>query len=127
MTEGTVSNQAEPNAREVVLEVCRLFAQHRGLEAVERYFSPEYIEHNPDIPGGNLEGFRRVLIREGLDEPRGRDVAIELLNVVAEGAEVGIYLKAVEKGKPPLMIMEVYRVEGGRIVEHWDVMQGAPG
>ena len=51
--------------------------------AVERYFSPDYIEHNPDIPGGNLEGFKQLLVREGLDEPRGhRQVTGDLLRVL---------------------------------------------
>jgi predicted SnoaL-like aldol condensation-catalyzing enzyme len=118
--------QQTSEAKQVVLKVCELFKQHRGMEAAERYFSPDYIEHNPDIPNGNLDGFKHVLLREGVDRPRGRDIRISVLNVIAEGQEVGVHMMAEEAGKPALMIMEVYRVQDGLVVEHWDAMQLAP-
>lgn len=118
--------QAENQAKQVVLKVCELFEQHQGMEAAERYFLPDYIEHNQEIPTGNLEGFKEVLRREGLDKPSGRDVKITVLNILAEGDDVGVHMMCEEPGKPALMIMEIYRVRDGLVVEHWDTMRALP-
>ncbi len=112
--------------KRVIEEVYRLFQEQRGMEAVERYFSPNYVEHNPDIPGGNLEGFKHVLVREGLDEPRGHPMEMDVLKIVADGCDVAVHLRIRQPDQQDLMIMEFYRVEGGKAVEHWDVMQVAP-
>ena len=112
--------------RQIVLNVCALFEQHRGMEAAELYFSPDYIEHNPEIPGGNLDGFKHVLVREGMDRPRGKEVKLSVLHVVAEGDDVGVHMLCEQPNSPPLMIMELYRVKDGLIVEHWDTMRLMP-
>jgi predicted SnoaL-like aldol condensation-catalyzing enzyme len=117
---------ADNEAKAVVLKVCELFEQNRAMEAAERYFSPDYIEHNQEIPNGNLEGFKQVLRRERMDRPGQRDVKISVLRVIAEGDDVGVHMKCEEPGKPPLMIMELYRVKDGLVVEHWDAMQALP-
>lgn len=113
----------ENPARQVVVKICALFEQQRGMEAAERYFSPDYLEHNPDIPGGNLEGFKQVLVRERMDRPGLRDVRLKVLNVVAEGDHVCVHMWCEEPGSPPLRILELYRVEDGKVVEHWDAMR----
>lgn len=117
---------AENAAKQVVLKICELFEQNRAMEAAERYFSTDYIEHNQEIPNGNLEGFKEVLRREKMDKPGRRDVKITVLRVLAEGDDVGVHLKCEEPGKAPLMIMELYRVKDGLVVEHWDAMQAVP-
>lgn len=118
---------AENEAKQVVLKVCELFEQQRGMEAAETYFSPDYIEHNPEIPNGNLEGFKAVLRRERMDKPGSRDVRVSVLRVIAEGDHVGVHMRCEEPGSPPLMIMEIYRVSGGLVVEHWDAMRAVTG
>jgi predicted SnoaL-like aldol condensation-catalyzing enzyme len=115
--------EAVSEAKQVVLKVCELFEQQRGMEAAERYFSPDYIEHNPEIPGGDLDGFKEVLVRERMDKPHGRNVKIKVLKVIAEGDDVGVHMICEEPGNPPIMIMEIYRVKDGLVVEHWDTMR----
>lgn len=110
----------------VVSAICELFAQRRYVEAVERYFAPDYIEHNPEIPGGNREGFLTHLREGSFDQPGGGGFDIEMLRIVAEGDEVALHIKVVEPGKAPLSVMEFYRIENGLAVEHWDVMQAFP-
>ena len=113
--------------KEVVTQICRLFAEHRGMEAVERYFAPDYIEHNPEIPGGDLDGFKDLLVQAGLDVPSGRKLEMEVLHMIAEGPDVFVHSTAREAGGPALTIMEIYRIREGKAVEHWDVMQAEGG
>lgn len=116
-------SEAVNEAKQVVLKICELFTQQHGMEAAERYFSPDYIEHNPEIPGGNLKGFKEVLVRERMDRPQGREVKLSVLRVIAEGDDVGVHMLCEEPGSPPVNIMEIYRVKGGLVVEHWDAMR----
>jgi len=119
-------NETDGTPRNVVAALCALFQEQRCMLAVERYFSPDYIEHNPDIPGGNLEGFKQLLVREGLDEPRGHPMKLDVLRIIADGDDVAVHLRVRQLDQPDLMIMELYRVCDGKVVEHWDVMQTAP-
>lgn len=120
-------SEGPDDPKEVVAQICRLFAEHRGMEAVERYFSPDYIEHNPEIPGGNLDGFKDLLVRAGLDRPSGRKLEMKVLHTIAEGPDVFVHSVAREEGGPALTIMEIYRIRDGKAVEHWDVMQAEGG
>jgi predicted SnoaL-like aldol condensation-catalyzing enzyme len=114
--------------RFVVGEAIRLMESRRGLEAVEKYFSPDYIEHNPTIPGGNLKGFVQLLKDEGFSElnPRDRQLEFHHHHFICEGEHVVVHHHVTEPGKPTLVFMDIYRVQDGKIVEHWDAIQPVP-
>jgi predicted SnoaL-like aldol condensation-catalyzing enzyme len=119
-------SKVDRSPRDIVKGAITLFERMRGLEAIERYFSPEYIEHNPTIPGGGLSGFVQLLKDEGFDGSRPRDFAFHVHHIVSEGDLVFVHQHVTEPGSPTLVIMDLYRVEDGLIVEHWDVMQTMP-
>jgi predicted SnoaL-like aldol condensation-catalyzing enzyme len=43
--------------------------------------------------------------------------------VVAEGSIVMVHGRYVGWGPEPMVAVDIFRVENGRLVEHWDVMQ----
>jgi predicted SnoaL-like aldol condensation-catalyzing enzyme len=98
------------------------------LDATEQYFHEGYIQHNPDVPTGRagLVGYLKAF--------RGQfpSQKIKLNHVVAEGDKVTIFSEwevanPGAEGKKPLrqrfLIADVFRVEGGKLAEHWDVIQ----
>jgi predicted SnoaL-like aldol condensation-catalyzing enzyme len=114
--------------KDIVETANRLLVSKRGLEAVERYFGADYIDHNPDTPGGNLEGLVQVLRTQGFTEeaPNDRQLELQIDHLICEGEYVLVHQHIAEPGKPVLVFMDLFRVRDGKIVEHWDVIQPVP-
>jgi predicted SnoaL-like aldol condensation-catalyzing enzyme len=88
----------------------------RDPSVVERYFAPDYIQHNPAIPNGPtaIAGFIRSLSTNFSYEPG---------MVVAEGDLVMVHGRYVGFGPKPMIAVDIFRVKNGKLAEHWDVLQ----
>ena len=102
--------------KQIVLRVLRGVFIDRDVSVVERYFAPEYIQHNPSIPNGP-SAIRNLL--GGL----GRDFSYEPGMAVAEGDLVMVHGRYVGWGPKPMIAVDIFRVANGKLVEHWDVLQ----
>ena len=99
------------------------FNQHKPREAATLYIGDQYIQHNPFVPNGvapfveHFEGYFK-------EHPKSHVV---FSHIVAEGDLVVLHLnsKADEKDRGRA-IVDIFRVESGKIVEHWDVAQVVP-
>ena len=84
------------------------------------YFGPQYIQHNPMIKDG-IEGFRSFLHELKKQFPELRS---EIKRVFADGDFVILHVHARRQpGELGLAIVDIFRLEHGKIVEHWDVRQ----
>ncbi|MEV4623934.1 nuclear transport factor 2 family protein [Asanoa sp. NPDC049573] len=113
-TEVTDLGATEANRDLVVGFVETVFKDGR-MDAVGHFISTErYLQHNPAI-GDGLDGLTSAFARMG-DTVRYDKVHL----VVAEGNFV---LTAAEGtfGGRPTAFYDLYRVAGGKLVEHWDV------
>jgi predicted SnoaL-like aldol condensation-catalyzing enzyme len=111
-------NSIEESARSkaVALKAIRGVFIERDVRIVEELFAPDYIQHNPTIPNGRdaIAGLLGSL-PEGFRYEPGM--------VAAEGSIVMIHGRYVGWAPEPLVAVDIFRVENGRLVEHWDVMQ----
>ncbi len=90
--------------------------------AFERYMTPDFIEHKPDIPGGTREATASFLEGVIASVPQAR---WEIIRTIAEGDMVFLHARFTPaEGAPAYAIADVFRVEDCRIVEHWDVVAG---
>jgi len=90
--------------------------------AFERYMAPDFIEHKPDIPDGTREATASFL--EGVIAAVP-DARWEIVRTIAEGDLVFLHVRFTPReGAPAYAIADVFRVQGCRIVEHWDVVAG---
>jgi len=90
--------------------------------AFEGFVSPAFVEHKPDVAGGDREGAIRFL--EGLmaELPQAH---WEVLRTAAEGDTVAVHARFTPApGAPPYAVADFFRVADCRIVEHWDVVAG---
>ena len=100
----------------VIIEVLTSAFTKRDFTALEKWFAPEYIQHNPFI-GGSRDGLRSYI--EKLPEGRRYEPGMAL----AQGDLVMIHGRYTGSIKAPLIAVDIFRFEGDRVVEHWDVLQ----
>jgi predicted SnoaL-like aldol condensation-catalyzing enzyme len=102
--------------RALVLDaMTSLFQRHDAL-AVERLYTDDYIQHNPNIPQG------REALR-GIVETLSPSVHYEPGLIIAEGDLVAIHGRIRGWADVPQVVVDIFRVEGGKLAEHWDVLQ----
>jgi predicted SnoaL-like aldol condensation-catalyzing enzyme len=112
----------EANKR-TVLDFYEKGLNQMDFEAAAVHFGPRYIQHNPIAPDG-IEGFKRFIAARKERSPQARS---EIKRVVAEGDLVVLHVHAKrEPNDRGLAIVDIFRLENGKIVEHWDVIQPVP-
>ena len=121
---GLPAYAADPEAnKKVVLDFYEKGLNQKDFDAAAVHFGPRYIQHNPGAPDG-IEGFKAfiALRKEKFPNPKS-----EIKRAFAEGAYVILHVHGVrEPGERGVAIIDIFRLENGKIVEHWDVVQPIP-
>ena len=109
--------------KKAVLEFYDAALNRKDFDAAAKFFGPHYIQHNPTAPDG-IEGFKAFLgfLREKFPDSRS-----EIKRAFADSDYVILHVHSVrEKGARGRAIVDIFRLENGKIVEHWDVLQRVP-
>jgi predicted SnoaL-like aldol condensation-catalyzing enzyme len=113
---------AESN-KKAVLEFYDKALNQKDFDAAAKYFGPHYIQHNPGAPDG-IEGFKAFIALRKETFPNAKS---EIKRAFADGDYVILHVHAVrEPGERGNAIVDIFRLENGKIVEHWDVVQPVP-
>lgn len=110
------SDERPHRNKALVLEAMTSLFQLHDASAVERLYAEEYIQHNPTIPQG-----RDAL--QALVNDLSPDVYYEPGQMIAEGNFVAIHGRIHGWAEAPQVVVDIFRVEGGKLAEHWDVLQ----
>lgn len=113
------------STKELVVAYMQEVWVNRNAEAVSKYVSSDtFIQHNPHLDNGlpALEGFLPHLFNNIMPEGTW-----EVKRVIAEDnmAVVHSLAKAIPDALG-MAVVDIFRVEGGKIVEHWDVTTDVP-
>jgi predicted SnoaL-like aldol condensation-catalyzing enzyme len=101
----------------LVLEAFDTLFNKRDYVAAERYWSPDYIQHSAHIAPGR-EGLFNLI------KSLPATLRYEPGTIVADGDFVIVHGRFSHFGLPVNWIAaDVLRIEGGILVEHWDVIQ----
>ena len=112
-----------PNEKVVVDFYNQAFNDHQPKAASDRYIGPVYIQHNPLVPNG-APAFYNYFGAFFKSHPQA---SLDMKHLVGEGDLVVVHsLFRTGPNDRGEAIMDLFRVEHGKIVEHWDVIQPVP-
>jgi predicted SnoaL-like aldol condensation-catalyzing enzyme len=101
--------------KEIVLEVLKRAFVDRDATVVVEFFGANYKQHNPSIPEGPSAIAEMI--------PTLTSLTYEPGMAVAEGDLVMVHGRYTGWGPKPMVAVDIFRVEDGKVVEHWDVLQ----
>ena len=116
------AQQMEAN-KKTVLEFYDLAINKKDFDAASKFIGPRYVQHNPRAADGP-EGLKAFLafLREKFP-----DYHSEIKRVFADGDYVIVHVHNVPTpGNRGAAIIDIFKLENGKVVEHWDVRQEIP-
>jgi predicted SnoaL-like aldol condensation-catalyzing enzyme len=116
------AQQQEANKKNVV-EFYEKALNQKDFEAASRHLGPRYTQHNP-IAADGPEGLKAFIqfLRDKFPNSRS-----EIKRVFADGDYVIVHVHAIrEPGTRGRAIIDIFKLENGKVVEHWDVAQDIP-
>jgi predicted SnoaL-like aldol condensation-catalyzing enzyme len=116
------AKQMEDNKKAVV-EFYDLAINQKNFDAASKFLGPRYVQHNPGAADGpeGLKGFL-ALLREKFPNYHS-----DIKRVFADGDYVVLHVHNIPTpGARGNAIMDIFKLENGKVVEHWDVRQEIP-
>jgi predicted SnoaL-like aldol condensation-catalyzing enzyme len=113
----------EETNKKTVVAFYEAALNHKDFAAAKKYMGPRYTQHNPNAPDGP-EGFKKFLdfLRDKYPQSHS-----DIKRVFADGDYVILHVHAVrEPNTAGAAIVDIFKLENGKIVEHWDVIQLIP-
>lgn len=90
---------------------------------VDEYISPDYIQHSQMAAPG-IDSLKQFLNERHLDSP---DAEQHLKRSFVDGDHVILHYHVIRfKGDTGFGVMDIFRLENGLIIEHWDCVQDVP-
>jgi predicted SnoaL-like aldol condensation-catalyzing enzyme len=118
MSETTTRN------KHIVREIFEKIVNGGDADLAKAYYKEDYIQHNPHVAQGlaGLQGLIRQM------HASGNPMHAEIVLMNAEDDMVWLLVEwsggALPEGAPRLThTAEIFRVEDGKMAEHWDVVQ----
>ncbi len=107
--------------KEMVAEFYERFFNQHDVDSALEFVKEDYIQHNPGVPQGRqglMDAFREKFIAHP-------EFNLKIVRIVEEDDIVVMYLKNLDtEGNTRARIIDMFRIEDGKLAEHWDVIQG---
>lgn len=121
---GTTAQSCRLTPKDVVARFLeRFYGEGKVRDAFMTWVDPGYIQHNPFAATGRdaaiafLEPFMAA-------HP---DHHAEVKRLIADGPLVAAHtFSRMDKTDPGVAVVDIFRVEGCKVMEHWDVVQPVP-
>ncbi len=112
-----------PDNRAIVTDFARLFYVERDVQgAFATYVARDYIQHNPGLADGRDAA---VAALAPMFADRTKSFEIKRILVDGDMAVIHIHVRPTPASRGA-SVFDMYRLKGGKIVEHWDAIQPVP-
>ncbi len=107
--------------KEIVEEFTKVVFNGKDLSVIDKYMKDDYIQHNPTVAQGK-EGF--VDFAQNRFFKMFPELELKIMHIYEDGDIVVSHNHAVLKaGEIENIVFDVYRLEDGKLAEHWDCIQ----
>ena len=118
--------QKEIEHKNVALEYFKLISAGKFREGL-RFFTPDCKTHNPFI-SGSIETLVDAMIAASKDiRAQSKEPSFAVKNILADGDLVAVHTELLNSKSNPsqggLRQVHLFRFEGNKIVEYWDITQ----
>ncbi len=104
--------------KKLVVDFYEKAINKKDFAAASKYLGQRYIQHNQRAADG-AEGLKNFLAFLKKKYPKSHS---EIKRAFADGDFVILHVHAVrDPGTSGMAVVDIFRLENGRIVEHWDV------
>jgi len=116
------AKQMEEN-KKIVAAFYDAALNQKDFDAAAKFLGSRYTQHNP-VAADGPEGFKAFIAFLKDKFPNNRS---EIKRIFTDGDYVIVHVHAVrEPGTRGNAIIDIFKLENGKVVEHWDVIQPIP-
>ncbi len=112
---------AAPDARQIVHELYQQGIAKGDQQVVRKWVAEKYIQHNPQVEDGRA-GLLKLL--DQIHDP-ANPFKVDIKRTLVDGPLVVTHSE-LTWGKNRQVAFDVFRVENGQVLEHWDALQVHP-
>lgn len=111
--------------KQLVYDFWREVFEGGHMENIDQYVHESYIQHNPNVPTGR-DAFVAFFSQVRDPKPIAEEILAPLVSIVAERDMVILsFAREYEEPNDPGQTytttwFDMFRIEDGRIIEHWD-------
>lgn len=84
------------------------------LTELDELMLDSYRQHSPGVADGK-EGFLQFITGFIAKHPRA-----EIVKILEDGDMVCVFFRCLQEGGIEVKVFDLYRLEGGKLAEHWD-------
>ncbi len=105
--------------KEVIKAFYREFFNEHDINSAVKYVREDYIQHNPGV-GQGRQALMDTFADKFIEHP---EFCLNIKFMIEENDMVAVYLKNVDvSGNTRCRVVDIYRLENGKLAEHWDVL-----
>lgn len=112
------------NNKAIVLAAFKHLIGERNPDVIDTYLHDSYIQHSPMVKDGKA-GLLEALHHLQKMPPPPANSPSPVVRTIADGDYVMVHMDVAFMGKK-MAIVDLYRLEEGKLAEHWDATQEQP-
>ena len=118
------NQQKEEANKKLVSDFCQSLFGDKDSTAIDKYVADNIIQHSPLLHDGK-QGLKDEL-RPYLSNPNITKTKVDIKHIAADDDKVWVMVRDVAPNGKVFARIDIFKVENGKITEHWAVEQAEP-